>query len=92
MFVVFNSFGEWHIHDFVVFDTNHHIALVVEKGIDSRSPHARCENAVASRRGASSLQVSENRHTHIISGIFILHTLGKRHSTTCNRTFGHKHN
>ena len=39
---------------------------------------------------ATALQVSENRHTHIVLRIFILHALGETHCATGNRAFGNK--
>lgn len=89
--VVFDGLHEGHVDDFVVFDADHHVALVVEQGVDGGSSHARGQDAVVGRGRAATLQVAQNRHTHVVLRILLLHALGDAHSSTGDGAFGHEH-
>ena len=89
--VVFDGLGEGDVADFVVLDADHHVALVVEEGVDGRGTHARGEDAVVGRRGAAALEMPEDRDAHIVGRVFLFYALGEAHGAACDGRFGHKH-
>src|SRR5574344_378749 len=66
LFIIFNGFCKRHMHNFVVYNTNHHTTLFIEQRINGCNAHATCQNTVECSRRATSLQMSKNRNTNII--------------------------
>ena len=89
--VVLDGFRDGDVDDLVVLDTDHHVALIVEEGVDGRGAHARGEDAVEGCRGAAALEVTEDGHAHVIVGIFLFHALGEAHGAAGDGGFGDEH-
>ena len=49
--------GDGHVHDFVVLDADHDVALALQKRLDGGVAHPGREDPVIGRRGAAPLQV-----------------------------------
>ena len=56
---------EGDVHDLIVADTNHHVALTVEQSLDTGCTHTTRNDAVMSRGATTALQMSEDGYTHI---------------------------
>ena len=66
---------EWHINHFVVLDANHHVTLPLLESLDSTNTSTTGKDTVTSRRTTATLQVAEDRHTHIVARELVLDTL-----------------
>ena len=74
--VASNGLHKRYIHHLVVANAHHHVALPLHDSLDGSHTRTTGQNAVVSRRTAATLQVSENRHTHIKLGELMAHTVG----------------
>ena len=82
---------EGHIHDLIVADTDHHVALAVEQGLDAGSTHATGDDAVVGCGATTALQVSEDGDTHVELRELIAYALGIVHGTTQLGVLGYEH-
>ena len=82
---------EGYVHDLVVADTDHHVALAIEQGFDAGGTHAACDDAVVSRGTASTLQVAKDGDAHIELGELVAYTLGIVHGATQLGVLGSEH-
>lgn len=89
--VVFDCFEEGHVYDFIVFDADHHVALVFHKCIDGRRAHAGGKDAVVGSGGAAALEVSEDRYAHVVFGKFFFDAFGHCHGSAGDGAFGNEH-
>ena len=86
MFVVFYCFRERYVDDLVVDDAYHDRALFVHEGFDGSDAHARGEDAVVGSRGATALEVTEDRDADVVFGILLVDAVG--HGLCATTAFG----
>lgn len=70
-----DGLGEWHIYHLVVLDANHHVTLTLLECLDCTYTCTAGKDTVTSRRTTATLQVTEDRYTHIVAGELVLDTL-----------------
>ena len=77
-----NALREGHIDDVIVAYAYHHVALTLHDGLDGSHTRAAGQDAVACRRRAATLQVTEDGHAHVELGELLLHAVGIIKCTT----------
>ena len=82
---------EGHIHDFVVADAYHHVALAIEQGIDAGGSHAAGDDAVVSCGAPATLQVSEDGYADIELRELVANALSIVHGSAQFFVLGYEH-
>ena len=90
--IILDSFCERNVYYFVMFDTDHYIALSIHDGINSCRTESASKDTIVSSRTSTALQVSKDSNTYIVLRIFILHTLCKVYGSTCQFAFRNNYN
>ena len=78
IFFLFDGFGEGHVNDFSVLESNHDRALLLKEGLYRGTAETGSEDTVKSRRRTASLEVSQDGDTRAILGMALLDDLRHR--------------
>ena len=78
IFFLFDGFGEGHVNDFSVLESNHDRALFLKEGLYRGTAETGSEDTVKSRRRTASLEVSQDGDTRAILGMALLDDLRHR--------------
>lgn len=78
IFFLFDGFGEGHVNDFSVLESNHDRALFLKEGLYRGTAETGSEDTVESRWRTASLEVSKDGDTRAILGMALLDDLRHR--------------
>lgn len=78
IFFLFDGFGEGHVNDFSVLESDHDRALFLKEGLYRGTAETGSEDTVKSRRRTASLEVSQDGDTRAILGMALLDDLRHR--------------